>query len=162
MSETVAAARLVAAGDRRGDQAWFAWVHLYEPHFPYAPPEPFRSRFSRDPYHGEVAAVDAALGPLLQPILDAGDESDTLVVVTSDHGEALGDHGEATHGMFAYEATLRVPLDPLLSASARLRASSMPPAVTSTSCRQSWSAWGARRRRVCAAAALLRLARRSG
>ena len=64
----------------------------------------------RDPYAGEVAATDAALAPLLQPILDAGKATDTLVIVTADHGESLGDHGEATHGIFAYEATLRVPL----------------------------------------------------
>jgi arylsulfatase A-like enzyme/Flp pilus assembly protein TadD len=99
---------------------WFCWVHLYEPHFPYAPPTPFGDRFARDPYAGEVAATDSALGPLLQPILDAGAATDTLVVVTADHGESLGEHGEATHGIFAYEATLRVPLilyyPPLLQA----------------------------------------------
>jgi arylsulfatase A-like enzyme/Flp pilus assembly protein TadD len=92
------------------DNRWFCWVHLYEPHFPYAPPEPFASRFSNDPYHGEVAATDAFLAPLLEPILAAGRNGRTLVVLTSDHGEALGDHGEATHGVFAYEATLKVPL----------------------------------------------------
>jgi arylsulfatase A-like enzyme/Flp pilus assembly protein TadD len=89
---------------------WFCWVHLYEPHFPYAPPAPFAERFARAPYEGEVAATDAALGPLLQPILAAGAATDTLVIVTADHGESLGEHGEATHGIFAYEATLRVPL----------------------------------------------------
>jgi arylsulfatase A-like enzyme/Flp pilus assembly protein TadD len=89
---------------------WFCWVHLYEPHFPYSPPEPFASRSANAPYAGEVAATDAALGPLLQPILDAGASTDTLVVVTSDHGESLGEHDEATHGIFAYEGTLRVPL----------------------------------------------------
>jgi arylsulfatase A-like enzyme/Flp pilus assembly protein TadD len=94
--------------DRAGPS--FCWVHIYEPHFPYAPPEPFASRFSGDPYHGEVAAADAALGPLLEPLLAAGASGRTLVVLTSDHGESLGEHGEATHGIFAYEATLRVPL----------------------------------------------------
>jgi Flp pilus assembly protein TadD len=96
-------------GPPGGKQA-FAFVHLYEPHFPYAPPEPFASRFRDAPYQGEVAAADAALAPLLQPLLEAGAAARTLVVLTSDHGEALGDHGEATHGVFAYEATLRVPL----------------------------------------------------
>ena len=86
------------------------WVHLFEPHYPYDPPEPFASRFRRDPYHGEVAAADAALAPLLEPILAAGKDGRTLVVLTADHGESLGEHGEATHGIFAYEATLRVPL----------------------------------------------------
>jgi arylsulfatase A-like enzyme/Flp pilus assembly protein TadD len=113
--ETVAAASrwLSAPGvDQPGKarQPTFAWIHLYEPHFPYTPPEPYRSTFAADPYAGEVAAADAALGPVLQPILEQGRDADTLVVVTSDHGEALGDHGESTHGIFAYESTLKVPL----------------------------------------------------
>jgi arylsulfatase A-like enzyme/Tfp pilus assembly protein PilF len=109
-AETVAAAVRWIDARRKDGGPWFAWVHLYEPHYPYAPPEPYASRFKADPYRGEVAATDAALAPLLQPILDAGGASDTLVVLTSDHGESLGDHGEATHGIFAYEAGLRVPL----------------------------------------------------
>jgi len=96
--------------DSGGEQPWLAWVHLYEPHAPYAPPEPLASRFRDRPYDGEVAAVDVALGPLVEPLLAAGARGRTLVVVTSDHGESLGEHGEATHGIFAYEATLRVPL----------------------------------------------------
>jgi tetratricopeptide (TPR) repeat protein len=93
----------------RGERT-FCFVHLYEPHFPYDPPQPFASRFRGEPYHGEVAAADAALEPLLRPLLDAGAAGRTLVILTGDHGEALGEHGEATHGIFAYEATLRVPL----------------------------------------------------
>ncbi|MGE5125318.1 MAG: sulfatase-like hydrolase/transferase [Betaproteobacteria bacterium] len=93
-----------------GGKQSLTFVHLYEPHFPYTPPEPFASRFRDAPYQGEVAAADAALGPLLQPLLETGRAARALVVLTSDHGEALGDHGEATHGVFAYEATLRVPL----------------------------------------------------
>ena len=93
-----------------GARRTLAFVHLYEPHFPYQPPAPFDARFREAPYHGEVAAADAALAPLLQPILEAGAAARTLVVLTADHGEALGDHGEATHGVFAYEPTLRVPL----------------------------------------------------
>jgi arylsulfatase A-like enzyme/Tfp pilus assembly protein PilF len=89
---------------------WFAWVHLYEPHFPYAPPEPYASQYRGAPYFGEVAATDAALAPLLQPALDGPADADTLVVFTADHGESLGEHGEMTHGLFAYEGTLRVPL----------------------------------------------------
>jgi arylsulfatase A-like enzyme/Tfp pilus assembly protein PilF len=92
------------------EKPWFCWVHIYEPHFPYSPVEPFASRFPGDPYHGEVAAADASLAPLLESIVQAGKNSRTLVVLTSDHGESLGDHGEATHGVFAYEATLKVPL----------------------------------------------------
>ncbi|MGH9381269.1 MAG: sulfatase-like hydrolase/transferase [Thermoanaerobaculia bacterium] len=92
------------AGERR-----FLWVHLFDPHAPYRPPEPFASRFPGRPYHGEVAAVDSFLAPLLEPHLE-GEEEPTLIVFTADHGEGLGDHGESTHGLFAYEPTLRVPL----------------------------------------------------
>ncbi len=107
-AETVARAR--AWLDRQHGQPTFCWVHIAEPHFPYAPPEPFASRFRGAPYDGEVAAADDALQPLLEPIVSRGRDGDTLVLLTSDHGEALGEHGEATHGLFAYEATLRVPL----------------------------------------------------
>ena len=93
---------------RRGKPR-FAWVHLYDPHARYAPPEPWATRFKSDPYAGEVAATDAFLAPLLRPHLE-GREPPCLILVTSDHGEGLGDHGEETHGLFAYEATLKVPL----------------------------------------------------
>lgn len=108
-SDTVAAA---TEWIRQADAGapWFGWVHLYEPHFPYTPPEPFASKYREAPYLGEVSAADAALGPLLQPIMEAvAPRRDTLVVLTADHGEALGEHGEMTHGLFAYEGTLRVP-----------------------------------------------------
>ena len=88
---------------------WFAWVHVFDPHAPYAPPEPYASRYASNTYAGEVAFVDAALGPLLDRAR-ADTTRPTLVIVTGDHGEGLGDHGEETHGVFAYEATLRVPL----------------------------------------------------
>ena len=87
----------------------FCWVHLYEPHAPYAPPFEWRGRVPTA-YDGEVTAADTALGPLLDPLLSRGDSARTLVVLTADHGEGLGEHGEATHGLFAYESTLRVPL----------------------------------------------------
>src|SRR5262249_13260642 len=76
---------------------------------PYRPPEPFASRYSANPYAGEVAATDAALAPLLDDVRARADRP-ALVVVTGDHDEALGDHGEQTHSLFAYESTLRVPL----------------------------------------------------
>ena len=87
---------------------WFAWVHVFDPHAAYAPPPPFDARYRSDPYAGEVAYVDHALGA----VLDTARRSPrpTLVIVTADHGEGLGEHGEATHGTFAYESTLRVPL----------------------------------------------------
>lgn len=87
------------------DQQRFLWLHLFDPHAPYEPPEPWASRFREQPYLGEVAAVDAYLAPLLEAM-----GPDTLVVFTSDHGEALGEHGEPTHGLFTYEPTLKIPL----------------------------------------------------
>jgi arylsulfatase A-like enzyme/tetratricopeptide (TPR) repeat protein len=87
----------------------FMWVHLFDPHAPYDPAEPFRSRFPGQPYYGEVAAADAYLTPLLAPFL-AGAETPTRIIVTGDHGESLGEHGEETHGLFAYESTLHIPL----------------------------------------------------
>lgn len=95
--------------ETRPETPRFVWIHLYDPHAPYAAPEPWRSRFARNPYLGEVAATDAYLRPLLEPIFD-GANDDALVIVTSDHGEGLGEHGEMTHGLFAYEPTLKVPL----------------------------------------------------
>ncbi|MCY3969794.1 MAG: sulfatase-like hydrolase/transferase [Acidobacteria bacterium] len=92
-------------GERR-----FLWVHLYEPHAPYEPPQPLADRFVENPYLGEVAAVDLYVGRLLEVIAPEGAASEALIVVTSDHGEALGEHGEKTHGLFAYEETLAVPL----------------------------------------------------
>jgi choline-sulfatase len=89
---------------------FFAWVHLYDPHAPYAPPEPYASRYAGHLYDGTVAWSDELVGRLLAPLRDAGALDKTLVVVTSDHGEALGDHGEDVHGYFVYESTLRVPL----------------------------------------------------
>jgi arylsulfatase A-like enzyme/Flp pilus assembly protein TadD len=93
----------------RGQAArpWFVWVHVFDPHAPYRPPPPFDGQYQR-PYDGEVATTDAALAPLLADI--EGSSRPTLVIATGDHGEALGDHGEQTHGIFAYESTLRVPL----------------------------------------------------
>jgi arylsulfatase A-like enzyme/Tfp pilus assembly protein PilF len=92
------------------DAPWFAFVHLYDVHAPYDPPSPFRERFASDPYRGEVASVDEALAGFFEDLRSRGELENTLVVVTSDHGEGLGEHGERTHGMFAYETTLRVPL----------------------------------------------------
>jgi arylsulfatase A-like enzyme/Tfp pilus assembly protein PilF len=118
-SETVSAAMKWIGGPERDpsptrpllkSNKWFAWIHVYEPHFPYRPPEPFASRYKTSPYLGEVSAADAILRPLLEPILDEGESGRTLVVLTADHGESLGEHGEMTHGLFAYEATLRIPL----------------------------------------------------
>jgi len=87
---------------------WFVWLHLFDPHTPYQPPPPFDATYANRPYYGEVAAVDAALAPLVDDLRSS--TRPTLVIVTADHGEGLGDHGEPSHGLFAYESTLRVPL----------------------------------------------------
>jgi arylsulfatase A-like enzyme/Tfp pilus assembly protein PilF len=89
---------------------WFLWVHFYDPHYPYAPPEPYRTRFARNPYDGEVAYTDAVMGELLAGLKDLGQDETTLIVLTGDHGESLGEHGETTHGYLAYNATLWIPL----------------------------------------------------
>jgi arylsulfatase A-like enzyme/Tfp pilus assembly protein PilF len=86
---------------------WFAWVHLYDPHEPYRAPEPFASR--HEPYDAEVAYTDAMIGRLLDELRAASQLERTLVVVTADHGESLGEHGERTHGVFTYDVTMRVP-----------------------------------------------------
>jgi arylsulfatase A-like enzyme/Flp pilus assembly protein TadD len=87
-------------------QPAFLWVHLYEPHDPYEPPAPFAERFADDPYLGEVATADAAVGTLLSdPRWGAG----AVVAVIGDHAESLGEHGEATHGVLVHDAVLRVP-----------------------------------------------------
>ncbi len=93
----------------RQQKPWFAWVHVFDPHAPYRPPAPFDSQYADQPYYGEVAFTDFALAPLLNAARDPSGRP-TLVVVTGDHGEGLGEHGELTHGLFAYEATLRIPL----------------------------------------------------
>ncbi len=87
---------------------WFAWVHYFDPHAPYEPPADLAERFAVSPYDGEIAHVDRELGKLLAAA-ETSPAKKTLVLATSDHGESLGEHGEATHGVFVYEATLRVP-----------------------------------------------------
>jgi arylsulfatase A-like enzyme/Tfp pilus assembly protein PilF len=89
---------------------WFLWVHCFDPHQRYAPPEPFASQYRERPYDGEVAYVDSALGRLLDFLEKGGLDKTTFIVFTGDHGEALGEHGESTHGYFAYNSTLWVPL----------------------------------------------------
>jgi len=89
---------------------WFVWIHLWDPHAPYWPPEPFASRYKNDPYTGEVAYVDEQIGKLLSFLAKNNWAQNTLIILTGDHGEALGEHGEMTHGYFAYNSTLWIPL----------------------------------------------------
>jgi arylsulfatase A-like enzyme/tetratricopeptide (TPR) repeat protein len=105
-SEVVAVARRWFGAQASGPR--FLWVHLYDCHSPYRPPPSVAAAYPDAPYLGEVAGVDEALAPLLTDV--RASSRPTLLVVTADHGEALGEHGETTHGLFAYEATLHVPL----------------------------------------------------
>jgi arylsulfatase A-like enzyme/Flp pilus assembly protein TadD len=92
----------------RQNGKFFGWVHVFDPHAPYTPPPEFLARFPDHPYYGEIAFADHALGALFDKLATL--PRPTLVIATADHGESLGDHGELTHGMFAYESTLHVPL----------------------------------------------------
>jgi choline-sulfatase len=87
-------------------EPWFLWVHYYDPHLPYDPPAKYAALAPGRPYDGEVAYTDAEIGSLLEAV----DRRRTAIVVTADHGEALGEHGELDHGFFLYDSTLRVPL----------------------------------------------------
>ena len=88
---------------------FFFFFHIYEPHTPYRPPEPFASRYA-DPYDGEVAAADRVVGDLLDELKRLGVYDRAIIVLLSDHGEGLGDHGEEEHGVLLYTTTLHVPL----------------------------------------------------
>ena len=94
---------------RTSDQPLFVWVHYYDPHYPYAAPEPFRTKYAARPYLGEVAAMDRQLGRLVQGF-EQHVKGPAAVIVAADHGEGLGDHGEAQHGNLLYQSTMHVPL----------------------------------------------------
>ena len=89
---------------------FFLWVHLYDPHDPYDPPEPYKSRYAKEPYDGEIAYMDSALGRLFRALKGRGLYDGAVIAVMADHGESLGAHGEDTHGVFLYDETIRVPL----------------------------------------------------
>jgi choline-sulfatase len=96
--------------DAHQAQPFFLFVHFYDPHDPYEPPEPFASQWREHPYEGEVAFADHCVGQVLEKLRQLGLYDDTLIVITGDHGEMLGEHGELNHGFFIYEGALRVPL----------------------------------------------------
>jgi arylsulfatase A-like enzyme/Flp pilus assembly protein TadD len=89
---------------------WFLWIHCWDPHDPYEPPEPFKTKFSKNPYDGEVAYVDHVLGRLFEFLKKNKLWENSLVILTGDHGESLWDHDEETHGIFAYNSTIWIPL----------------------------------------------------
>lgn len=95
---------------KRQSFPWFMWVHVYDPHAPYEPPQPFEDRFKNNLYNGEVAYVDSEMGKIFDYLESEKLYEDTLIVLTGDHGEGLWQHGELTHGYFAYNTTLWIPL----------------------------------------------------
>lgn len=97
----------------------FLFLHLYEPHSPYAPPEPYRTRYASAPYDGEIAAADAVVGSVVAELKAKGLYDRALIVVLSDHGEGLNDHGEEYHGILLYREALHVPLLVKLPGAAR-------------------------------------------
>ena len=92
------------------DSPFFVWVHLYDAHAPYRPPEPYRSQYSTDQYEGSLVFLDSQVGRLIQALESHHQLNHSLIVLAGDHGESLGDHGELEHGIFLYESVLHVPL----------------------------------------------------
>jgi len=95
--------------ETNSDQPFFSWVHFYDPHIVYAPPEPYLSRFKENPYDGEIAYMDEYVGKIIALLKSKNILKNTLVVIVGDHGEAFGEHGEYGHQIFCYEENLRVP-----------------------------------------------------
>ncbi len=96
--------------DKNFDKRFFAWVHFYDPHKPYDPPDNYKMRFPGDPYQGEVAFVDFHIGKIVADLEAKKILDKTLIIIVGDHGEAFGEHKEFGHGIFCYEESLKVPL----------------------------------------------------
>ncbi len=96
--------------DYEDEKPFFAWVHFYDPHAPYTPPEPFKSRYADNPYAGEVAYADETVGKILATLEKRGLRERTLVAIVGDHGEGLGEHEEKSHSILIYSSTLHVPM----------------------------------------------------
>ena len=96
--------------DKKKGGKFFAWIHLYDPHTPYAPPEPFKSEYTHSPYLGEIAFTDTQLARLWDYLGSNGLRDNLFLVFAADHGESLGEHQESSHGFFVYQAALHVPL----------------------------------------------------
>jgi choline-sulfatase len=97
------------ARPKSGAKPFFAWVHFFDPHQPYESPGRFAATVPH-PYDGEILAADDGVGRLLAGLAERGELDDTLVIVTADHGESLGEHDEKTHAIFIYDATIHIPL----------------------------------------------------
>jgi arylsulfatase A-like enzyme/cytochrome c-type biogenesis protein CcmH/NrfG len=99
-----------SSAGKNSPKEFFLWMHLYDPHFPYNPPEPYKHEYADRPYDGEIAFADAQVGRLVRYLKEKGIYENTVIVLAGDHGESLGEHGEKTHGFFIYNATMHVPL----------------------------------------------------
>ncbi len=102
--------RALAWLNRRPAGPFFLWVHLYDPHDPYSPPEPYQTRYKSQPYDGEIAYTDSVVGKLIAGLRTKRLFDSALVAIMADHGEAFGEHGEEHHGIFLYDETIHVPL----------------------------------------------------
>lgn len=107
---TVVVSHALAWLKKQPHPPFFLWVHFFDAHDPYEPPEPFKSKYAAAPYDGEIAYVDSALGKLFAALKAEGLYDSSLIVIVGDHGEALGEHGEESHGFFLYDETIHVPL----------------------------------------------------
>lgn len=96
--------------DQNYKNKFFLWMHLYDPHYPYRPPSPYSEEYKDRPYDGEIAFADSQVGRLIRELKEKGVYQNTLIVLTGDHGESLGEHGEKTHGFFIYNSTLHIPV----------------------------------------------------
>lgn len=96
--------------DAQSSAPRFMWVHLFDPHDPYEPPQPFSEKYAKHLYDGEIAYADSQLGHFIGTLKQAGVYNNAILIIVGDHGEGLGEHGEDTHGLFLYDSTLHVPL----------------------------------------------------
>jgi arylsulfatase A-like enzyme/tetratricopeptide (TPR) repeat protein len=106
----VMAALFTAWLDARGDEPFFAWVHFFDPHLPYRPPAPYDREFAAEPYDGEVAFMDWAIGQVVGKLREKNVLDRTFIVLAGDHGEGFGEKVERGHGVFLYDGTMKVPL----------------------------------------------------
>lgn len=96
--------------DGRPNGPFFSWIHYYDPHTPYDPPSPFKEEFASNRYQGEIAYMDSCFAKVLERLREKGLLERTLIVIASDHGEAMGEREELGHGVFIYDVTMKVPL----------------------------------------------------
>jgi choline-sulfatase len=102
--------RAMAWLSQHQERPFFIWLHFYDPHEPYDPPEPFKAHYASEPYDGEIAYTDSVVGSIMEVLQRHGLYQNTVIAIAADHGEAFGEHGEKWHGMFLYDETIHVPL----------------------------------------------------